>query len=854
MAHLIKPEPGEDLYEALIGYLADDLIDASIDYSEFLDDDPVRWIETHFRIPETDDNRIILQDYQKAVLRQALTLDAEGNYPYSIIVWSDIKKSIKCVSPDTMVRMWDGSEKRADEICINDEVIAISIQKDKCSWNPVKDKIVAVERQPVSWGYKITTSRGRSIKVSSEHPFLSKCDNGRYPSYKSINNRYKRYEWIEASKLKKGDRIAIGLQEAVDIKLSHEYYALGAYIGDGGQLKFTNDSKEVVDRFKQVCLLKEIGGRENQYSVKGCVEFLKRHGISDWKSFNSYTKRVPQDVFMGGSGAIVSFLSGYLDTDGCVVSPEKSAKPTIYWGSVNRDLLSDCQKLLEMIGVNATLRPHPAMYKNKPYISWLLVVQDIAQVHKLATLLDLAHPEKRRRLEAWSNKELRWKFDTFVDDRIVSIEPVEIETIAIQTEKYHSHITNGLVTHNSTVAAAVVLWRAFNTPWATIKIIANDLKQADSRVSYYARRAIELHPRMRQIVKVKASGYSMAFPNHAIVEAIPVDPQGEAGGNDDMLVYSELWGAKNKAALKMWSEATLSPTKFGKSFRWIETYAGFSGESPILEQLYQTGIKQGEKLPIAYDFDPELEVYENKPARMLCMWNGTPRMPWQSKEYYASEEAVLAPQEFLRMHRNQWVSAVDAFIPIEWWDSSVIDKPMATNDNPHIMALDAAVSNDSFAIVLVCNAEQPTQDDNQRYYVRYSRNYMPPKGGKIDFTEVEKEIRRLLEEYNVSEIAYDPYQLEDMANRLRQDLVANVRAFNQGKDRLIADKALQSMIRDRMILHAGEPNLREHLNNANGQASEDGHGLRLVKRNDYNKIDLAVALSMATYRATILQI
>lgn len=63
----------------------------------------------------------------------------------------------------------------------------------------------------------------------------------------------------------------------------------------------------------------------------------------------------------------------------------------------------------------------------------------------------------------------------------------------------------------STITAAVGLWRAFQCPWGSIKVVANDLKQADSRVSYYMRRPIELHPVMRQMVNVTPSGIRLIF-------------------------------------------------------------------------------------------------------------------------------------------------------------------------------------------------------------------------------------------------------------------------------------------------------------------------------------------------------
>lgn len=400
----------------------------------------------------------------------------------------------------------------------------------------------------------------------------------------------------------------------------------------------------------------------------------------------------------------------------------------------------------------------------------------------------------------------------------------------------------------STVAAAVALWQAWNTPWGSIKIIANDLKQADSRVSYYIRRAIELNPEMLELVKMRPSGYQIVFPNHAKIESVPVDPKGEAGGNDDGVYFSELWGAQNEAAQRLWTETTLSPTKFGFSFRWVETYAGYRGESPILEMLHEQGTKEGVLIPEYRDFDPPLEAWENKASRMLCLWNTVGRRPWHTREYYAQEAAVLAPEEFDRVHRNQWQSSVERFIPVEWWDSCAVDshstEPVYQKDQPHILALDASVSGDCFALVMLSGYDAM----GLKIAVRYVNAYRPPKGGKIDFSEIEEEVRRLCKDYNVIEVVYDPYQMEDMAGRLKKDMLAHLYAFNQNAPRLIADKELQDCIRNRTIVHHGESVLREHLENANAKKQDD-HKLRIVKRSEMLKIDAAVALSMALNRA-----
>lgn len=397
----------------------------------------------------------------------------------------------------------------------------------------------------------------------------------------------------------------------------------------------------------------------------------------------------------------------------------------------------------------------------------------------------------------------------------------------------------------SSIAAAVALERARRLNWGSIKIVANDLKQADSRVAFYARRAVELNPALANRVKVKPSGYHMEFDNRTRLEAIPVDPKGEAGGNDDLVIFSELWAANQTAAQRMWTEMTLSPTKYGKSQRWVETYAGFSGESPLLEQLYQSGVKEGRQLDLGI---PGLEVYANDAARMLALWNTTPRLEWQTAEYYAQEAAVLAANEFQRVHRNQWVTSEDVFIPAEWWTACQGELPAFDPRTPVVVGMDAGVSNDCFALVGVSRI-------GDTVHVRFVRVWKPPKGGQIDFSEPERAIRdELTKQYQIAQICYDPYQLHDLASRLRRDRVAWMYEFNQGQPRLEADKQLHDCIRDRRITHDGNPVLAEHVVNANAKSEGDIDKLRIVKRAAHLKIDACVALSMANSEARRLQI
>lgn len=380
----------------------------------------------------------------------------------------------------------------------------------------------------------------------------------------------------------------------------------------------------------------------------------------------------------------------------------------------------------------------------------------------------------------------------------------------------------------SSLTAAVGLWFAWQKPYVSIKVLGNDVKQAQSRVYEYMKRAIALREDWRDMVKV--NNLIMYFPNNSVIEAIPVDPAGEAGGNDDLVIVTELWGWKSIKHQQMWTETTPPPTKWGKSLRWCESYAGREGESPILEKIYEEGVTKGEII------DSEREMYRNE--KLFVLWNTKPTLPWQTPEYYEDQRRQLDPMEYDRVHGNAWGRSVGAFVPLGWWASCAGD--VSVCKNPVVVALDAAVSDDSFAVVTVSRM-------GGKCYVMDSKIWYPPPNGKIDYLEVKRYLRGLKERFVIREFTYDPMQLAQMAQEL-YGVLGFWREFNQGHDRLVADKQLYDLIRDGLIVHGNEPELNAHVANADRKV-ESENKIRIVKRRHEDKIDGAVATSMACARA-----
>jgi phage terminase large subunit-like protein len=269
----------------------------------------------------------------------------------------------------------------------------------------------------------------------------------------------------------------------------------------------------------------------------------------------------------------------------------------------------------------------------------------------------------------------------------------------------------------SSIIAAVALYVLCNKRRASVKLVANDLKQADSRVGYYLREAIKLHPVLHEQFKITPSGYRIEnLANGAVCEMLPIDPAGEAGGNDDLIVLSELWAWKSAAQQKMYTEMALSPNKFFESQIWVDTYAGAEGESPVLEQMYDTGVKQG------ITARPGWEVYVNPDARQLTVWVTQHYLPWQvddaGRAYLKAEEKRLVPAEFERLHGNRWVTGRNKFLPNVWWDAcKVTPLPPLDKYMEVVVGIDAAVSGDCFAIVAVSR-------EGRRVIVRYFKRWI----------------------------------------------------------------------------------------------------------------------------------
>ena len=341
------------------------------------------------------------------------------------------------------------------------------------------------------------------------------------------------------------------------------------------------------------------------------------------------------------------------------------------------------------------------------------------------------------------------------------------------------------------------------------------------------RRIIECSPLLRDLAKITES--KITFPElNATITAIPSNFAGAAGGNQNIVVFDEAWAYVSERSRRLWDEMVPPPTrKIG--VRLTTTYAGFTGESVLLEELYSRGMQQPE-------IGPDLRAGDG----ILFFWSHTPIAPWQTESWLAEMRRSLRPNAYLRLVENRFVGSESSFIDLASWDACVdpAAKPVLADRLMSVwVGVDASVKHDSTAIVAV------TWDDNKPRLVAH-RVFQPQPDDPIDF---ESTVERTLLDFNkrfcVQKVLFDPYMLHPVMQRLAREGI-DVEEFPQTTGNLTdASQNLFEVIRGRNIVVYPAADIRLAISRA--IAIETSRGWRIAKDRQSHKIDVVVALAMA---------
>jgi hypothetical protein len=323
----------------------------------------------------------------------------------------------------------------------------------------------------------------------------------------------------------------------------------------------------------------------------------------------------------------------------------------------------------------------------------------------------------------------------------------------------------------------------------------------------------------------------MVWNNGSAIHSLPSRKSAGSGYTASLIILDEF--AKNENASKLYT--AVKPTIDGGGKMIILSTANGAGN---LFHDMVTRAQQGVSR-FAFRFLP----WQARPGRDAA---------WYADVAADAEDSSLMKQEYPADPDEAFeASEVDAFIDMALWDACKEELPPLDPHEPCVLALDGSESDDAFPLVLI--SRHPL--DPVRFAVRKCHIWTPIPGIVLDDALIEAEIRDWCSRYAVQQLAYDRALIGQLIRRLTTQtaggpapITVPVEKFNQGADRLIADKGLYDLITQRNIAHDGDPLLRAHVANANKKRDTSGH-IRIVKRAHALKIDACVCAAMGAMRA-----
>ena len=201
---------------------------------------------------------------------------------------------------------------------------------------------------------------------------------------------------------------------------------------------------------------------------------------------------------------------------------------------------------------------------------------------------------------------------------------------------------SGKTTFAGIHALATLLLFGGSYPEATI--CANDQEQSVGRVFTMIRRIIESSPLLKREAKITQD--RITFPAFDVtITAIPSNFATAAGGNQNISVFDELWAFTSERSRRLWDELVPPPTR-QIACRLTTTYAGYEGESLLLQDLYRRGLQQ-----------PQIGDDLHAGDGILMFWSHSPVAPWQDERWLAEMRRTLRPNAYQRLVLNEFASA-----------------------------------------------------------------------------------------------------------------------------------------------------------------------------------------------------
>jgi phage terminase large subunit-like protein len=426
----------------------------------------------------------------------------------------------------------------------------------------------------------------------------------------------------------------------------------------------------------------------------------------------------------------------------------------------------------------------------------------------------------------------------------------------------------------SELGAAIACYLLFgdDEPGAEIYSAASDRDQA-AIVFNVAAQMIRQSPALLKRCKIIDSTHRITYHgSHSYYRAISSEAASKHGYNPHGVIFDELHAQPNR---DLWDVMTTGGGTRSQPLVIAITTAGYDRESICWEQhKYAEEVAKGivndpTFYSVIYSAPDDADWTDEKVWHACNPALGDFRDIDEMRSLCAKAKQTPALQNtFRRLYLCQWTQQEERWMPIEAWDATAgIVNAEDLRGEICYAGLDLASTHDIAALVLVSpdpdgyidilpyfwipeeNVQDRIRKDRVNYDVWIREGYIKTTPGNIiDYRFIRKDINELGKQFNINEIAYDPWGATELVQSLQDDGFSMF-PFVQGiKSFAPPTSELMRLTLVKRIRHGGNPVLRWMANNMVVRQDPAGN-LKPDKGKSSEKIDGMVALIMALDRA-----
>ena len=400
-------------------------------------------------------------------------MKAFNAFKYSIATqygWRTTPLLFGCLTENNKVWTANGDLISIKDLKASDGIIGFDRNDGEFSVEPITHQQNNYKKRCI----KITTSTGKSVECSYDHPILTKFRN-RTKYNKQTKKANRLVEFVEAENLKVGDTICVintlpifGQEEIKHARLIGQLIGDGTYGIDHG-VRISTCDKEVYEpifnlfntRIEKTYKTKD-GKDFYTIYIKEFTQYLRDLGIHNQTKEN---KTLPVNTFRLTKESLAEMIGGIFDADGHVCLNKSKNRYTIGLTIGHKELLDEIVLGLLKFGIHGTINFHPGTDSGfgKGKGCYVLTISDKHSIfnffenisfsieykqNKLKEVYEFCRIKNSNNTKSALNKNPLMK--GLRSERIISIEEVgEQYVYNLTADRTNTYLAGAIVTHNT---------------------------------------------------------------------------------------------------------------------------------------------------------------------------------------------------------------------------------------------------------------------------------------------------------------------------------------------------------------------------------------------------------------------